>query len=61
MSLQYWIVNNVLRMKLYFRIYRVNEFKSLYASIYLNNYIGYIALNVDIIDIPLVSCFEHLI
>ena len=44
-----------------FEFNRVNEFKSLYASIYLNNYIGYIALNVDIIDIPLVSCFEHAI
>ena len=31
-----------------------------YASIYLNYYIGYIALNVDIIDIPLFS-FEHLV
>ena len=46
-----------------FEFNRVNEFicMSLYASIYLNNYIGYIALNVNIIDIPLVSCFEHLV
>ena len=44
-----------------FEFNRVNEFKSLYTSIYLNNYIGHTALNVDIIDMPLVSCFEHLI
>ena len=44
-----------------FEFNRVNEFKSLYASIYLNYYIEYIGSTVDIIDIPLVSSFEHLI
>ena len=44
-----------------FEFNRVNEFQSLYASIYLNYYIGYIALNVDIIDISFASCFEHLL
>ena len=31
-----------------FKFNRVNEFESLYASIYLNNYTGYVALDVNI-------------
>ena len=56
MSLQYWIVNNVFKNEIIFsNLLGLMNFKSLYASIYLNYYIRYIELNVDNVDIPFVS------